>query len=93
MGCCSCKFLVEKNKLEGKVSGGLYYCSKLDTYVNCYTGMCNDYCRESGRKTYVCDEIYADGKKYYNDTTPVGFYAIVLIMMIILGTVLGVFNL
>ena len=38
------------------------------------------------------DEIYDDGKKYYNDTTPVGFYLVVLITLIILGLFLGVFN-
>ena len=52
----------------------------------------DNYCIDHGRKIYTRDEIYDDGKKYYNDTTPVGFYLVVLIILIILGLFLGVFN-
>ena len=92
MGCCSCKYLNENCKMEGKVSGSLYYCSKLKPSVNGASGRCANYCIDHGRKVYTRDEIYDDGKKYYNDTTPVGFYLVVLIILIILGLFLGVFN-
>lgn len=92
MGCCSCKYLNENCKIEGRVNGSLYYCSKLKTYVNGASGSCDNYCIDHGRKIYTRDEIYDDGKKYYNDTTPVGFYLVVLIILIILGLFLGVFN-
>lgn len=78
--------------MEGRVNGSLYYCSKLKTYVNGASGSCDNYCIDHGRKIYTRDEIYDDGKKYYNDTTPVGFYLVVLIILIILGLFLGVFN-
>ena len=92
MGCCSCKFLVEKNKIEGKVNGSLYYCSKLKTYVNGANDKCDDYYLAQGRGGTVRDEIYNDGRKYYDDTTPIGFYLVVLVILIILGLFLGVFN-
>lgn len=92
MGCCSCKYLNENCKKEGKVSGCLYYCSKIKAYVNGASDSCDDYCFEYGRKVYTRDEIYNDGKTYYNDTTPVGFYLVILIILIILGLFLGVFN-
>lgn len=92
LGCCSCKYLNENKKIEGRVNGSLYYCSKLKTYVNGASGSCDNYFIDHGRKIYTRDEIYDDGKKYYNDTTPVGFYLVVLIILIILGLFLGVFN-
>ncbi len=92
MGCCSCKYLNENCKKEGKVSGSLYYCSKMKTFVSGASSSCDSYCFEYGRKVYVRDEIYNDGKNYYNDATSPSFYLVVLIILIILGLFLGVFN-
>ena len=65
----------------------------MNIYVNPYYIIARLF-QENGRNptsgTHKMDG--GDGKKYYNDTTPVGFYLVVLITLIILGLFLGVFN-
>lgn len=57
LGCCSCKYLNENKKMEGRVNGSLYYCSKLKTYVNGASGSCDNYCIDHGRK-YIHEMKY-----------------------------------
>lgn len=85
MGCNSCEYLNEELKKQG-VCGCLYYCSKRRSYVNGARGCCEEYSKDYSRKTYVKNEIYEDGKKYYGDSTPIGVYIIFLIIFVFLGT-------
>lgn len=92
MYCCSCKNLDVKNKKKGKVNGNLYFCKKKKSYVSGCTYGCPDFQKASGRKSYQTDEIFKDGKKYSNDTTPVGIYIMLLVVLIILGIIMKVFK-
>lgn len=92
MGCQSCIYLIEDNKKEGKVDGAVYYCSKLKKYVNGATDECDKYKKCYGRTSYIKNQIYNDGKRYYNDETPVSFYAIALVFICITGFILKLLN-
>ena len=90
MGCCHCKYLVESNRKEGKSSGAVYYCKKKKVYVN-GNGYCDSFDKDYGKSSYTVNEIYHDGKEFYDDDTDPGFYLVVLITMIILGTIVNLF--
>lgn len=92
MGCYNCDNLDKDKKAAGKVSGNLYYCKKLKTYVNPTYDGCEKFVKSS-RKPYENDDIYKDGKSYYNDKTPLGIYIIVIIILLIIGLIMGVFSL
>ncbi len=92
MSCSSCKYLKESTKKVGAVSGAIYYCSKAEKYVNACNNGCSDFSNDYGRKTYNCNKIYEEGEHYYNDSTQNEFYLLILIIMIILGLILGLFN-
>lgn len=89
MGWYRCANLDVKKKQPGKVSGNLYYCKKLKTYVNPSKFKCEKFSKDD--KRLENHEIYEDGKNYYNDNTPIGLYVFVLIVLIIVGLIMGVF--
>lgn len=78
MGCCSCKYLDENNKKEGKVTGCSYFCKKRNCYVLGNSSICDGFSNDYSRKSYISDDIYNNGKAYYNDNTSIGFYLFIL---------------
>ena len=90
MSCSSCGYLETSKKKNGGCSGCIYYCSKNKSYVNGSNGSCNNY-KSSYRTNYECNKIYDDGKYYCNDTTPVWFYLVILITLIIFELIFNVF--
>lgn len=90
MSCSSCAYLDLSKKKNGGCSGCIYYCSKNKCYVNGCNSPCNNY-KSSCRTNYDCDRIYNEGKSYCDDTTPISFYLIILITLVILGLILNVF--
>ncbi len=87
MTCSSCKFLNESKKYDGKVCGSCYYCSKENNYVNGSNSKCKDYVLSYGRSSYICDKIYNDGEKYYDDNIPNSCYLFLLLVLIILALI------
>ena len=67
MTCCSCKYLNEEKKLDGKYES-------------------------SFRGTNRCNEIYNDGKNFYNDTHSVSYYLFILIVVIIIAIIARISN-
>ncbi|MDD6878855.1 MAG: hypothetical protein PUD59_01310 [bacterium] len=92
MGCNSCKYLKYEKRNEGKTNGAIYWCMKNKQYVNGAKDECDKYELDNIRKTYIRDEIYLDGEKYYNGGDHNLIEALFLIFLIILGLILGVFN-
>lgn len=90
MTCSSCKYLKENKKREGCVSGTCYFCSKNNCYVNGTNNKCEKYELSYGRSNYICNKIYNEGKKYYDDSTPNSFYLFILIILVILAIVFNV---
>lgn len=84
MGCCNCKYLNENDKKEGKVSGCCYFCKKKNCYVAGNSNICDDFSNDYSRKRYISDEIYHNGREYYDDDTSIGFYLFVLFILIII---------
>ena len=80
--CYNCSNLDPKQKSAGKLDGNLYYCKKLKTYVNAAKDGCEKW-DKADRKSYENDELYEQGKKYYNDNKPLGYYLFLLILIII----------
>ena len=60
-----------------------HYCKKLKTYVNPYRDGCEKW-EKSDRKGYENDELYDQGKKYYNDDKPLGFYLFLLGLVLLI---------
>lgn len=89
MGCYRCDNLDVKEKKAGRVSGNLYYCKKLKTYVNPAKFKCENFVKND--KRLENGDIYKDGKNYYDNTTPNWFYFFILIILIIVGLIMGVF--
>ena len=89
--CYNCANLDKEKKSAGKLMGNLYYCKKNKVFVNAATNGCEKWSKSS-RKGYEDDEIYKDSKDYYNNNTPIGVLAFVLIVLVILGLILGVFK-
>ena len=83
MACCSCKNLDEKNPAKG-VMGCRYYCKKLKTYVGGDNPECAKFEKSLTRSNSKCDDIYEEGKDFYNDTHSVGYYVVILIFMIVI---------
>ena len=89
--CYNCKYLDKEKKKQGKVDGNLYYCQKNKAYINAAKDTCPNFSK-SERRSWENDEIYQDSKKYYDNDTPLGFYIFILVVLIILGLILNVFN-
>ncbi len=90
MSCSSCAYFDVSKKKNGEVSGCIYYCIKNKCFVNGCNGCCNNY-KCSYRPNYECNKIYNEGKSYCDDTTPVSFYLVILIVLVILGLIFNVF--
>ena len=69
-----------KKKADGKVDG-LYFCKKQKQYINPSNTECEKFEKAFKRQNWESNEIYEAGKKYYNDSTPVGIYVFILIFM------------
>lgn len=87
MSCSSCKYLKENDKKQGQVCGSCYYCSRKNCYVNGSNNKCNEFEKSYTRSTYLCNEIYENGEKYYDDTTPISFYITLLIILSIIALI------
>lgn len=90
MSCASCANLKTSKKKKGGASGCVYYCSKNKCFVNGSNDSCNNY-KSSYRTNYECNKIYDEGKSYSDDTTPISFYLVILIILVILGLIFNVF--
>lgn len=89
--CYNCKNLDTSKKKPGAYDGCLYYCKKNKMFVNPAKYVCANYTK--GDRDYLKDDkIYEDGKKYYDDATPIWVYAIILVILLVLGLILGVFH-
>ena len=88
MTCSSCKYLNEEKKMDGKVSGSLYFCSKLGTYVDGCEEKCKNHEKAYCRTNFKCDEIYNEGKNFYDDDRKPSYYMMQLVIVIIFGLIL-----
>ena len=91
MGCYNCQYLKSENKKDGAINGCVYYCSKIKKYVNGADDGCELYSKDVLRKTYECDEIYNNGRKYINDSTSFSTYLVIAIILIIIAIIVNVF--
>ena len=91
-GCNSCIYLQENKKIDGKLTGAVYFCSKNKKFVSGADNSCDTYKVDPLRKTSLRDEIYRNGKKYANDNTEPGTYLTILIIVIIIGIIITIFN-
>lgn len=91
MACSSCKNLDESKRVKGAVSGAKYYCKKKKA---CVYGdrECEAYEKSYIRKNSKCDDIYNDGREYYDDDRPVSQHIAVLVFIIVFGTILKIFT-
>lgn len=92
MGCYNCKYLKEDKKAAGKVNGSLYYCCKLKKYVSGASAGCDNYNYDYSRNSITKNEIYNAGKHYYNDDMPIANYIVILVLLIIFGIILSIYN-
>lgn len=92
MGCNSCKYLKYSDKKDGLVDGSIYYCTKIKKYVNGADDGCDSYHKDYGRKVYEKNEIYNNGRKYYNDNSSNLVYLFILISLIIIALCINLFS-
>ena len=88
--CCSCKNLDTKKKANGHISGTKYYCKKAGTYVSGDTDACGKY-ESCFRSNSDIEKIYNEGKKWSDDTTPIGVYFFMLIVLLIILLIVYIF--
>ena len=91
MSCSSCKYLDTSKKNNGAISGCCYYCSKKKCYVNGSNSKCEEFETSYGRSSYECNNIYEQGEQYYDDTTPISAYLVLLVFLIIIAIIVNVF--
>lgn len=91
MTCSSCKYLDENKKLNGKVSGCKYFCNKNKLFINGQNDACRYYIN-SFRSTNTCNDIYNDGKIFYDDTHSVSYYLFILIIICIIFIIARINN-
>lgn len=84
MGCYDWENLKYKDKKEGKVNGAVYFCKKRKTYVRGSDGGCDKHKRDILRKSSEKNEIYNNGKHYYNSEASIVSVVLLLIALIIL---------
>lgn len=83
--CYNCEYLNSKDTKEGKCNGCLYYCTKNKKYVNGSCDSCGSYSKDILRLTYENNEIYNNGRKYYNGSdTPLSVQVIFVVILIII---------
>ena len=68
-----------------------YFCKKNKVYVNAAKTTCEHY-EKSYRQKDLDSDIYEDSKEYYDNDTPLSFYIVILIVLIIIGLIMGVFT-
>ena len=90
MSCSSCAYLDTSKNKKGACSGCIYYCKNNKKFVNGCNSPCKSY-KSSYITNYECNRIYNDGKNYCNDTTPISFYLVILIGLVILGLIFNLF--
>ncbi len=91
MGCNRCKYLDEKKKVDGAVSGARYYCKKTKKYVDGTMDACDKY--EKGyRDTDTCNKIYRDGKEWDNDKHSGSFYIMLALILLVILVIAFLFN-
>ena len=89
MSCCRCAFLSYADKKDGKMRGAVYFCKKKKKYVNGNDSACAYYSKDYSRKSHEVNEIYENGRDYYNDETNPGVYLVILIILIILAIIVN----
>ena len=90
MSCSDCKYLKESKKRDGALTGTIYYCSKVDNFVNGSNNPCDKFEKSYSRNSFESSKIYQDGASFSDDDKPVSYYIGLLILIIILG---GIFKL
>ena len=86
MSCSSCKHLKDDKKYPGALSGAKYYCDKVKTYV--YGDKeCEAYEKSHSRKNDKCDEIYRDGKDFYDDNRPISVQLMIFVFIVVMGII------
>lgn len=88
MSCSDCKYLKESKKRDGALTGAIYYCSKVDNFVNGSNNICEKFEKSYSRNNYESDKIYKDGNAFCDDDKPVSYYIGLLIIIIIVGGIL-----
>jgi hypothetical protein len=91
MGCYNCKYLKISDKKDGALNGSVYYCTKMKKYVSGTSNGCDSFYKDYSRKTYESDEIYRNGIHYSDDTTPIGTYLVLVIILGIMAIIVNVF--
>lgn len=89
--CGQCAFLKEKYYKEGNGGGKEYYCEYLKEYVCGSCRGCSNYQKDEKRSNDKVNTIINDGKTYDNGI-PVEMYFLLLLILVILGLILGVFQ-
>jgi len=90
--CYKCTFLDAEKKVDGKVSGALHYCKKMDKFVNPLNDACPNYEKCWFRKATVIDELYENGKKYDNSPAEPGkaiFYLVIMLILALIAIIFG----
>ena len=80
--CYNCSNLDTKKKKNGKRDGCLYFCKKNKCFVNAAKDGCPKWSKADRKKTEI-DEIYNNGKRFYDDDKSIGFYLFIFILIII----------
>lgn len=92
MTCSSCKNLNEKKKIEGKVSGCKYVCSKLKAPVYGSDTACSKYTKATSRSNDTCNKIYREGLNFDDDTHSASFYLIIGAILLVLTIIVFLCN-
>ena len=88
MACYNCEHLVVSNKKDGSTNGCLYYCSKNKTYVNGASDGCDNYNKDISRPAYINNDIYNNGRHYYNGSNlPLSVQVLLIVVLIILAII------
>ncbi len=88
MGCYNCKYLNKDDKKEGKINGCMYYCTKMKKYVNGASNNCSEYSKDYSRQSYENNEIYNNGRHYFDGSdTPLSVQIVLIIILIIIAII------
>lgn len=91
MACYNCEYLVAENKKEGNINGCLYYCTKMKKYVNGTDSGCDLHSKDISRSTSLNNEIYNNGRHYYNGNDfPLSIKVIFIFILVILAIIANI---
>lgn len=90
--CSDCDNLVKDKKKKGKSSGALYYCKKMEKFIDPTNSPCSGFAKCYLRNSFDNQEIYNDGKAYSNDTSSPGKYLFILIAVVVIGIILMIIS-